>query len=133
MADDALLIPKEHYVTLNDKEYRVYPMKLKDYHRVDRLFSKINDQYLFLNLPAAMTDKDGKPLLDAKGNPKIDYNAFNAMLDLFELALHIPRKEIMEIIDLESGVEVLDVFRGISGLKKKMMEQLAKIKNPILG
>ena len=32
----------------------------------------------------------------------------------------------MEIVDVSNGVEILDKFRGISGLKKKIQTDLAK-------
>ena len=73
MEDNTVLIPKEYTVVLNGKEYRVYPMKLKDYHRSDKLFSKINDEYLFLNLPTPVTDSLGNVVKDEKGNVKLDY------------------------------------------------------------
>lgn len=126
MTDNDTLIPQEIYVGIDGKEYRIYPMKLKDYPRVDRLFSKIDDMYLFLNLPTIREDKDGNPMLNDKGQPTLNFTAYNAMCELFELALHIDRKRVMEIVDVSNGVEILDKFRGISGLKKKIQTDLAK-------
>lgn len=115
------LIPKGKYIILNDKEYRIYPMLLKDYSRVERLLSKMNTEYLYLNLPTPVLDKDGKEVLDNNGKVKYDYSAFNAMCELFELALRIPRKEVVNAVDLDNGVELIDEYLGVSGLKKKMM------------
>lgn len=126
MTDNDTLIPQEIYVGIDGKEYRIYPMKLKDYPRVDRLFSKIDDMYLFLNLPTIREDKDGNPMFNDKGKPMLNFTAYNAMCELFELALHIDRKRVMEIVDVSNGVEILDKFRGISGLKKKIQTDLAK-------
>ena len=126
MTDNDTLIPQEIYVGIDGKEYRIYPMKLKDYPRVDRLFSKIDDMYLFLNLPTIREDKDGNPMLNDKGQPMLNFTAYNAMCELFELALHIDRKRVMEIVDVSNGVEILDKFRGISGLKKKIQTDLMK-------
>ncbi len=120
------LIPQEKYIMLNGKEYKIYPMLLKDYNRVERLLSKINDQYLYLNLPSPILDKDGKEELDANGKVKYDYVAFNSMCELFELALRIPRKELIAAIDLDNGVQLLDEYLAISGLKKKMMNLMAQ-------
>lgn len=120
------LIPQEKYIMLNGKEYKIYPMLLKDYNRVERLLSKINDQYLYLNLPSPILDKDGKEQLDANGKVKYDYVAFNSMCELFELALRIPRKELIAAIDLDNGVQLLDEYLAISGLKKKMMNLMAQ-------
>lgn len=126
MTDNDTLIPQEIYVGIDGKEYRIYPMKLKDYPKVDRLFSKIDDMYLFLNLPTIREDKDGNPMLNDKGQPMLNFTAYNAMCELFELALKIDRKRVMEIVDVSNGVEILDKFRGISGLKKKIQTDLAK-------
>ena len=120
------LIPQEKYIMLNGKEYKIYPMLLKDYNRVERLLSKINDQYLYLNLPSPILDKDGKEELDANGKVKYDYVAFNSMCELFELALRIPRKELIAAIDLDNGVQLLDEYLAISGFKKKMMNLMAQ-------
>lgn len=111
---------------LNGKEYRIYPMLLKDYNKVERLLSKINDQYLYLNLPSPILDEDGKEVLDANGKVKYDYVAFNSMCELFEMALRIPRKELVGAIDLDNGVQLLDEYLSISGLKKKMMGLMAQ-------
>lgn len=125
MADT--LIPKSKYVELNGKEYQIHPMILGDYAKVERLLSKINDQYLYLNLPTPITKDDGTFELDKNGKVKYDYVAFNAMCELFELALHIPRKEVMNVVDLESGVEILDEYMCISGLKKKILNSLQEM------
>lgn len=111
---------------LNGKEYKIYPMLLKDYNKVERLLSKINDQYLYLNLPSPILDEDGKEALDANGKVKYDYVAFNSMCELFEMALRIPRKELINAIDLDNGVQLLDEYLSISGLKKKMMGLMAQ-------
>ena len=125
MADT--LIPKSKYVQLGGKEYQIYPMILGDYAKVERLLSKINDQYLYLNLPTPITKDDGSFELDKNGKVKYDYVAFNAMCELFELALHIPRKEVMNVVDLESGIEILDEYMCISGLKKKILQGIQQI------
>lgn len=124
------LLPKETYVGIDGKEYKIYPMKLKDYAKVDKLFSLISDEYLFLNLPMPKEDKDGNPVKNKQGKPVLDFTAYNAMCELFELALQVSRKEVMDIIDVSNGVEILDKFRGISGLKKKIQ---TKAMNQILG
>ena len=125
MTDNDTLIPQEIYVGIDGEEYRIYPMKLKDYPRVDRLFSKIDDMYLFLNLPTVREDKNGNTMLNEKGQPKLDFTAYNAMCELFEMALKSDRQKVREIVDVSNGVEILDKFRGISGLKKKIQEDVA--------
>lgn len=116
------LVPQEKYVGLDGKEYKIFPMRLQDYAKVERLFSKIDDQYLFFNMPSPEVDKDGKPVKNKDGKPKYNYDAFNAMCDLFSMALHIPRQEILDVVDVNNGVFILDAYRGLSGLKKKIQE-----------
>lgn len=125
MAQDTL-VPQENYIGLDGKEYKIFPMKLQDYAKVERLFSKIDDQFLYLNMPYPEVTKDGKIVRKPDGKIKYNYDRFNAMAELFELALHVPRKELLKILDVNTGVFVLDAYRGISGLKKKMMEQMTQ-------
>lgn len=113
------LMPKQSYIAIDGKEYIIYPMKLKDYGKVDRLFSLINDEYLFLNLPFPMVDEKGNPMLNKNGQQMLDFKAYNAMCELFEMALRIPKKEVMNVVDVSNGVVILDEFRNISGLKKR--------------
>lgn len=118
------LMPKQSYIAIDGKEYTIYPMKLKDYGKVDRLFSLINDEYLFLNLPFPMVDEKGNPMLNKNGQQMLDFKAYNAMCELFEMALRIPKKEVMNVVDVSNGVVILDEFRNISGLKKKIQNNL---------
>lgn len=118
------LMPKQSYIAIDGKEYIIYPMKLKDYGKVDRLFSLINDEYLFLNLPFPMVDEKGNPMLNKNGQQMLDFKAYNAMCELFEMALRIPKKEVMNVVDVSNGVVILDEFRNISGLKKKIQNNL---------
>lgn len=118
------LMPKQSYIAIDGKEYIIYPMKLKDYGKVDRLFSLINDEYLFLNLPFPMVDEKGSPMLNKNGQQMLDFKAYNAMCELFEMALRIPKKEVMNVVDVSNGVVILDEFRNISGLKKKIQNNL---------
>lgn len=118
------LMPKQSYIAIDGKEYIIYPMKLKDYGKVDRLFSLINDEYLFLNLPFPMVDEKGNSMLNKNGQQMLDFKAYNAMCELFEMALRIPKKEVMNVVDVSNGVVILDEFRNISGLKKKIQNNL---------
>lgn len=118
------LMPKQSYIAIDGKEYIIYPMKLKDYGKVDRLFSLINDEYLFLNLPFPMVDEKGNPMLNKNGQQMLDFKAYNAMCELFEMALRIPKKEVMNVVDVSNGVVILNEFRNISGLKKKIQNNL---------
>lgn len=120
--EDGTLLPKTTYVGIDGKEYQIYPMKLKDYQRTDRLFEKINDIYLYMNMPNPMRDDEGNFIKDKHGRVKYDYTAYNAMCELLGMALHLNKKEVEKVVDVSNGVEILDEFRNVSGLKKKMQE-----------
>ena len=47
------------------------------------------------------------------------------MCELFEMALGIKHSEVLEALDVSTGVFVLDAYRGLSGLKKKIQEAQA--------
>ena len=125
MSNANTLVPEDTYVGLNGKEYKIHPMKIGDYAQVERLFSKIDDQFLYFNMPTIEVDDNGKPIKKENGKYKYNYDRFNAMCELFEMALGIKHSEVLEALDVNTGVFVLDAYRGLSGLKKKIQEAQA--------
>lgn len=117
--DDTVVLDSV-YIDVSGKEYQIYPMKLGECSKVDHLFRKINDTYLFLNLPTPKVDKDNNIILNSKGEPIMDTRSYDAMMKLFEMALKLPLKTVKDIVDLKNGVQILDEYRQISGLKKKI-------------
>lgn len=126
MSDANTLVPEDKYIGLNGKEYKIFPMRIGDYAKVEHLFGKIDDQFLYFNMPTPEEDKDGKVVVKPDGKVKYNYDRFNAMCELFSMALHIPRSEVLEMLDVDTGVFVLDAYRGLSGLKKKIQEAQEK-------
>lgn len=126
MSDANTLVPEDKYIGLNGKEYKIFPMRIGDYAKVEHLFGKIDDQFLYFNMPVPEEDKDGKIVVKPDGKVKYNYDRFNAMCELFSMALHIPRSEVLEMLDVDTGVFVLDAYRGLSGLKKKIQEAQEK-------
>ncbi len=113
------------YIDSNGVEHEIYPMILKHKDRVTRLFMKIDDINLYLNLPTPKVDKKGKIVIDkSTGEPVLDYSSYNAMMELFEIALREPKESIEEWVDLKNGVKILDEFRQVSQLKKKIVDQM---------
>lgn len=104
------------------KEYPIYPMKLKHKDRVSRLFNKIDAEFLFLNLPVPVLDKDGKEVIGEDGEIKMDYEKYDAMIGLFEIATGLDKDRIEEVVDLSCGVKILDEFMNVSQLKKKIAQ-----------
>ena len=118
------------FVGSDGKEYQIYPMKLKYKDRVTRLFNKIDSEFLFLNLPVAKLDKDGNEMFDENGEVILNYEKYDAMIELFIIATRLDKDKIEDIIDLSNGVKVLDEFMHISQLKKKITqgtEQMAQL------
>ena len=113
------------YVDKYGKEHEVFPMLLKDFTKADRLFKKIDDTYLFLNLPVPKTNSDDKIIFDEiTKDPILDTSKYSAMMQLFELALHEPQEEIEKWIDLKNGSHIFDEYRQISGLKKAVAQEI---------
>jgi hypothetical protein len=113
------------YIDKNGNEHPIYPMVLGDYRKVERWFSKINREYLYFNLPTPKLDKKNNVILDKKTKqPIMDYTAYNSMMSLFELALRESKEEIEKWVDLNNGVHILDEYTQLSGLKKKIQENM---------
>ena len=122
---------QEFFFTGSDgREYQIYPMKLKHNDKVARLFSKIDAEFLFLNLPMPKVDKEGKEVFDENGDVVLDYEKYDAMLELFHIATRLDKEKLEDVIDLGNGVQILDEFMNISQLKKKIAqgtEQMAQL------
>jgi hypothetical protein len=120
------ILDEFYYTDASGNEHQIFPMKLKESNRVSRLFSKIDDTYLYLNLPTPKLHKKTQEIIiDRKTKePVMDTSSYDSMMELFELALQKPKDEIEEIVDLANGVKILDDFRQVSGLKKKLQEKM---------
>lgn len=113
------------YVDINGKEHQIYPMLLKDMAKVNRLFMKIDDTYLYLNLPTPKLNRKKEIIIDKKTKePVMDTSSYDAMMTLFSMALDEPIEELEQWIDLKNGVQILDEYRQISGLKKKLNQTI---------
>jgi hypothetical protein len=123
MAD--IISEPSFFTDMNGVEHQIYPMVFDDHGKVNRWFSKINDEFLYLNIPTPKLNRKGAVVINKQTKePEMDYTAYNAMMSIFELAFHDSRDEIAKWLDLGNGVEVLDEFRKISGLKKKILQQM---------
>jgi hypothetical protein len=117
-------------VKVDDKEIRVYPMKLKDKDKVIGLVEKFNDNIIFTNFMSPkydMVEVDGTtlpmPVRDDKGSIVYDDAPFNAMVEMLQLATKQTKKEVLEWADVYNTEEIVTMFLNISQLKKKMREQ----------
>jgi len=116
------------YIDRNSKEHQIYPMLLGDIPKVQRLLSKVNTEFLALNLPEPKLNKAGKEIIDKKTKEVVlDYTKYNAMLELFGLALREPKEDIELWVDLQNGVHLIDEYLQLSGLKKKMEQRMMEV------
>jgi hypothetical protein len=116
------------YVDRYGNEHEIFPMLLKDIGKANRLFSKLlSDECLWLNIPEPKLNRNGKPVIDKKTKEQVlDTTRWDALHELFSLALHEPREELEKWVDVSNGVEILDGYRQISGLKKKILQKMVE-------
>lgn len=118
-----------YFIDTNGEEHQIFPMVINDIPVASRLFSKLNsDMYAGLNLPSPMYHDRGKHKGEIKvdkktGEPLLDYTAYNAMMQLVSMATHEEEQEFSSWVNISNIIEILDLYRGISDVKKKIAQQ----------
>lgn len=118
-----------YFIDISGEEHQIFPMIVNDIPKASRLFSKLNsDMYAGLNLPSPTYHDRGKSRgklkIDKKtGEPILDYTAYNAMMQLVSMATHEEEQEFSSWVNLSNIIEILDLYRSISEVKKKMMQK----------
>ena len=118
-----------YYTDTNGDEHQIYPMIINDIPVASRLFSRLNsDMYAGLNLPSPMYHDRGKHKGELKVDKKtkepiLDYTAYNAMMQLVSMATHEEEQEFSSWVNMTNIIEILDLYRGISEVKKKIANQ----------
>lgn len=118
-----------YFIDTNGEEHQIFPMVINDIPVASRLFSKLNsDMYAGLNLPSPMYHDRGKLKgqlkIDKKTKePILDYTAYNAMMQLVSMATHEEEQEFSSWVNMTNIIEILDLYRGISEVKKKIANQ----------
>lgn len=118
-----------YFIDTNGEEHQIFPMVINDIPVASRLFSKLNsDMYAGLNLPSPMYHDKGKHKGELKvnkktGEPLLDYTAYNAMMQLVSMAIHEEEQEFNSWVNMSNIIEILDLYRGISEVKKKIANQ----------
>jgi len=116
---EAFLAKLEFIIDSEDHKHYIHPMRLKHLELVTDLFAKINDEYIVLNMPSALLDDDGIAKLNDNDEVIIDTEAYDAQSELLELALNDTYENIKQWLDIRMIQDILDSYRGLSGLKKK--------------
>ena len=120
-----------YYISADGEEHEIFPLLVKDIPTASRLFSKLrSDQYAMLNAPDNIYytsgKNKGKPKIDRKTKePILDWSAWNAQVKLLEMATHETEEEFGSWVNVKNIPEILDIFRDISEVKKKIMQQTA--------
>lgn len=118
-----------YFIDTNGEEHQIFPMVINEIPVASRLFSKLNsDMYAGLNLPSPMYHDRGKLKGELKvdkktGEPLLDYTAYNAMMQLVSMATHEEEQEFNSWVNMSNIIEILDLYRGISEVKKKIANQ----------
>lgn len=131
---EAFLATLEYALDEQGKKHYIYPMKLKHTGSVQELFSRFNDEFPILNLPTPLLDEEGKVVLSEAGEEIMDTTAYDAMMEVLELALLEDTQSIESWIDLQQIEDILAKYRRVSGLlkkKKEMESQMALLGTPL--
>lgn len=118
-----------YFIDTDGNEHQIFPMIINDIPQASRLFAKLNsDMYAGLNLPSpAYHDRGrlkGQMKIDKKTNePVLDDTAYKAMMQLVSMATHEDEQEFKSWVSISNIIEILDLYRGISDVKKKIAQQ----------
>ena len=114
-----------HFVRCSDgKEREIFPAKIKDREKIRHFSVKFNSTMAILNILAP----DNEKIERAEKNQEeiIAENMFanepyDAMMEIMKLAFgeKYSIEELEEFLDVESIAEILEIFYGMSNLKKK--------------
>ena len=109
------------------EEREIFPALIKHKNRIRHFALKFKSDMAIMNILAPDLNFKGEKMEDAF----LD-EPYNAMMEILVMAFgeKYTKKEIESFVDVEMIPEILDVFFGISGYKKKLMENQ---KNPLLG
>ena len=121
-----------HFIKCTDgKEREIFPAKIKHRDKIRHFTTKFSASTAIANI-MAVDDEKIKRLDTTKGNfikdDFFDDTPYNAMMEILILAFgeHYTAEEIEEFVDVEMIDEILDVFYGLSGFKKKAEKQKAQ-------
>lgn len=110
-----------HFIKCTDgKERQIFPAKIKHKDRIRHFTTKFSAAAAIVNLMAVDNEKAAK--LDDENF--FDETPYNAMMEILRLAFgeKYSVEQIEEFLDVEMIGEILDVFYGMSGYKKKVTQ-----------
>lgn len=114
-----------HFIKCTDgKERQIFPAKIKHKDKIRHFTTQFAADAAVLNIMAPddeMSKKEGKTVFNDA--------PYNAMMEIIALAFgeKYSVEEIEQFLDVEMISEILDVFYGISGYKKKVNQKTEPI------
>ena len=117
-----------HFIKCTDgKERQIFPAKIKHKDKIRHFTTKFSAATAIANIMAVDDDKIAKLSIDnnASAEEFFDEEPYNAMMEMLILAFgeKYTAEQIEEFVDVEMINEILDVFYGLSGYKKKAAGQ----------
>ena len=117
-----------HFIKCTDgKERQIFPAKVKHKDLIRHYTARFNSSVAIANIMAVDNEKITASN-DANAEMLFDDKPYDAMMEILRLAFgeKYSVEEIEEFLDVEMIYEVLDVFYGLSGFKKKAAETAAQ-------
>ena len=108
-----------HFIKCTDgKERQIFPAKIKDKDKIRHFSAQFASTAPIVNIMAVNNEKIQNE--EDKENV-FDDAPYNAMMEIMILAFgeKYTQQEIEQFLDVEMVDEILEVFYGISGYKKK--------------
>ena len=117
-----------HFIKCTDgKERQIFPAKIKHKDLIRYHTLRFNSSAPIVNIMAVNNENVSNFLGD--NDKMFDETPYNSMMEILRLAfgeIHSV-EEIEGFIDVEMIHEILDIFYGLSGFKKKATNQTAPI------
>lgn len=113
------LAKQEYIIDRHGKRHCIYPMLIEKLADVTELFSKINMEFIILNMPMQALDDQGNQIFDEDGEAIIDTTAYDAMNELLEMCFADNIENIGKWLDIGMIQDSLDSYQLLSGLKKQ--------------
>lgn len=111
-----------HFIKCADgKEREIFPAKIKHKDRIRHYTARFNSALAIANIIAL---DNGKIETNADTEDIFNEEPYEAMMEIVRLAFgeKYSVEEIEQFLDVEMIAEILDVFYGVSGYKKKAAE-----------
>ena len=118
-----------HFIKCTDgKERQIFPAKIKHKDKIRHFTTKFNAAAAIVNIMALDDEKISKAE-ELEGEQYFDEAPYNAMMEILMLAFgeKYTQEQIEEFVDVEMVSEILDVFYGMSGYKKKRNKRRCRL------